>query len=309
MALSTTLPFNLSNSKLKAPNYLEFKADQLNLYKSLLAIEMLLANKCLGIGDALQFRLLFDDLKAKFGTLSVALPSKLHPVVADHPALDRLIDCKDIGSEPCIDLTDVAYRQEYAAAPRSMLSRPEIWAAACKIELRAEPQMRIALSAAELARGVEAKGRILIAPISAYPSKSLMPVQLRWLIGWLRLHSIPFSCLHSTPVDSFPTLSPSNLRDWLSLIANCRAVVSVDTSAWHAAAGLEKKFLVIGTWCDAQVYAKHYRGEFAIVQKRMSCGPCGFRFSSCLLSRERLKPCLTEISQSEIETGLRLIVK
>jgi ADP-heptose:LPS heptosyltransferase len=83
-------------------------------------------------------------------------------------------------------------------------------------------------------------------------------------------------------------------------------MITVDTAAFHLAGGLRKPLCGIFTFADGKVYGKHY--DFTLVQKHRDngnweCGPC-FKFGNCIKSRKQLKPCLTEITETEIISGI-----
>ena len=155
---------------------------------------------------------------------------------------------------------------------------------------------------------------VIFCPVSAMASKNLQPNQIKDLIANVKNYNI--IGLHKDKIETLeemkiPTISNTSIREWMGIIYNADYVITVDTAAFHFAGGIGKKTLGIFTWADGLIYGKYYKNS-KIVQIRnrgenFKC-PC-YRFSSCPLSREALKPCLTDLNGKIIAESFEKMIK
>ncbi len=277
---------------------------------------------CGGLGDILMHRMMFEDFKIAMPDVKIhfSCPKYYHDAVSDHPFVDQLVDCATLVKEDYLisyNTTTACGRMEMKMAPSSSPHRSDIWAEHCGIQLT-KHDMHIHLKDEEKLNGLEIieKHRdrngpsVLIAPVSAMQNKNLLEHQLIGLINGARDRGLYPFVIHNNPIDivmkhDVPMIIEKNLRNWMSIINQSNYVVSVDTSTFHCAGGMQKPLVGIFTFADGQVYGKYF--DFFLVQKHRSidptwtCGPC-YNWCQCPITQKNPKPCLTEISSEMILT-------
>jgi len=277
-----------------------------------------------GLGDILMHRMIFEDFKKINPEMKLvfACPPQYHDAVKDHPYIDELKDSNHVEMTDYVmayNTSSACTRHEVHVAPLSDKHRSDIWANHCGVELT-NHNMHIQLTDPELELGrawvrqnnPEGKPSVIFCPVSAMASKNLQPFQLRGIVQGLReMGYFVYSC-HSTPVKELddlgvPVIYGQKVRSWMSLIMAADYVLSVDTAAFHFAGGMKKPLTGVFTWADGKVYGKYF--DFVLVQKHRDdgnwpCGPC-YCWLQCPLSKEPLKPCLTQISAAMVLDGCR----
>jgi len=278
-----------------------------------------------GLGDMLMMRMIFEDFKNIYpkNKLYFACPSSLIDSVIDHPFLDGIFDFEFVDRNDfyTYDVSHACTRYEIYKGSNADKHRSDIWAESCGIELT-NHNMHISLSNNEVEFGKNklkefdnGKPFVIFSPISAMESKNLQENHIIEIIKNLKedyniigLHKNEIKILTNLNI---PTISNLNIREWMGVIYNSNYVLCVDTSTFHFAGGICKPTLGVFTWADGDVYGKYYK-KCKIFQKRkrgedFAC-PC-YRFSSCPLSKEALKPCLTEIKGIEIVEEFKKMVE
>ncbi len=155
---------------------------------------------------------------------------------------------------------------------------------------------------------------VIFCPVSAMASKNLQPNQIKDLIANVKNYNI--IGLHKDKIETLeemkiPTISNTSIREWMGIIYNADYVITVDTAAFHFAGGIGKKTLGIFTWADGLIYGKYYKNSKIVqIRNRGENFKCpGYRFSSCPLSREALKPCLTDLNGKIIAESFEKMIK
>lgn len=278
-----------------------------------------------GLGDILMMRMIFEDFKKldENNQLYFACPSYLKDAVVDHPYLDGILDAETVNKENyyTYDVSHACTRYEISKGSESDKNRSDIWAESCGIVLK-NHNMHIKLSNEEIETGKNKIKKlynndlpnVIFCPVSAMASKNLQPNQIKDLIANVKNYNI--IGLHKDKIETLeemkiPTISNTSIREWMGIIYNADYVITVDTAAFHFAGGIGKKTLGIFTWADGLIYGKYYKNS-KIVQIRnrgenFKC-PC-YRFSSCPLSREALKPCLTDLNGKIIAESFEKMIK
>ena len=288
--------------------------------------KILIFRKQGGLGDVLMHRMIFEDFKKIDPNVHITFscPSHLLDAVRDHPYVDDFIpsDRVNFSNYHVYDTSHACVRYETRKAPFSDKNRSDIWATHCGIELTSH-NMHFNLSEKEKEYGKDIKFKItknkpsiLLCPTSSMPSKNLLEKQIDGILkGIKKMNLIPY-VIHNHPIPQFnnlniPVLYGQSIRQWLGIIDAADYVVSVDTAAFHAAGGLKKPLTGIFTWADGTIYGKYY--DFILVQKHRKdgnweCGPC-YKWTCCPLSKQSIKPCLTQITSEMILNGIQEMIQ
>lgn len=276
-----------------------------------------------GLGDILMHRMLFEDIKLLMpdSIIHFACPTTYHDAVVDHPFIDVLIDSQTVDKQDYLisyNTSTACGRYELKMAPMSDLHRSDIWAAHCGFKLTRH-NMHISVTEDEKEwakqRIAEARDRdglvVLVSPISAMENKNLLQSQQEELIkGMWDRGLCPIGLHNSSIIDMFrlnvPQINRITIRQWMALISESDAVVSVDTSTFHCAGGMGKPLVGIFTFADGVVYGRYF--DFILVQKHRDddpgwCGPC-YDWCNCIKTRVNPKPCLTEITGDMLLNGI-----
>lgn len=276
-----------------------------------------------GLGDVLMQRMMIDDFQRTMPEAEIVfacLPEYLD-AAKDHPHVTKVLDSRHINPNDyvicyntCVTMAD---RYENYLAPNCTDHRSDIWARSCGVKLE-NHDMRINLSSTLIQTGRERLERlrkpgtplVAFAPVSKMLTKTLLPHQLKAVVDVTKDYTL-FG-LHTQEIQELtalgvPGIYKSTILEWMSYINAADYVISVDTAAFHLAGGLKKPLVGIFTFADGKAYGKYF--DFVLVQKHRdngdwACGPC-FKFGDCPKSRTQPKPCLTEISACELESGIR----
>ena len=271
-------------------------------------------------------RMIFEDLKQYNPECEIhfACPPSYHPLVKDHPFIDKVLDCREIcirDYNAAFDTSTACGRYELTKAPLSDLHRSDIWAAHCGFILK-KHNMNIVLSEKEKEWGKaylkhvnpsDAKNT-LFCPISAQVGKNMKPSHMATAIKTIRDNDSFAIGIHNTLVPELtrlgvPIMSSLTMRQWMAVMSAVDYCVAVDTGHFHLAGGLGIPLTGLFTYADGKVYGKYYK--FELIQKHRdngdwSCGPC-YNWGCCVKDDgpNPIKPCLTEISDDMISEGIQ----
>jgi len=271
-----------------------------------------------GVGDILMTRMIFEDIKKLMpeARIEYALPAEYHELVRDHPFIDEIKDYEKVNPSDYVisyNISTACGRYEQKVSPLADLHRSDIWASHCGFDLT-NHDMHIQLDDddKEFARNVIEKYRkgqdkpvVLLCPVSAMVSKNLDINQINETIEGLEKENCVVMALHHKLINNInaPTLYRFTFRQWLAVINAADYIISVDSAAFHAAGGLDKPAVGIFSWADGKVYGKWHK-RYVLVQRHRDngdwdCGPC-YCWPFCPLSNDQRKPCITEITSSEV---------
>lgn len=278
-----------------------------------------------GLGDIFMHRMLFEDFKKAAPGISLhfACPVQYHDAVSDHPFLDKILDCSKVNLEDYrihFNTSMACGRYETKIAPKSDLHRSDIWASHCGFNLK-NHEMHFNLSSEEKIKAKNYfqqfgfnKKIVCLAPRSAMGSKDLSPEQTIQVANGLKEKGFEVFGLHSHIIPELkdagiPQIVNVPIREWMAIIDQSDAIISVDTAAFHCAGGMKKPLIGIFSWADGKVYGKYF--DFILIQKHRDhgnwdCGPC-YNYTLCPKSRNLRKPCITEISSEEILFGFDVL--
>lgn len=279
--------------------------------------KVLIVRGCGGLGDILMHRMMFEDFKRVMPDVELhfACPRYYHDAVKDHPCLDKILDVDEIDKSQygvSYNTSTACGRSEMRLAPASGIHRSDIWANHCGLTLT-KHDMHIHLSNEEKAEGkrlikqaVDKEGpKVAICPISAMHNKNLSARHTVEIACGLAARGFcPFG-LHHTLMAPFinnkiPAISENRMRIWMAVLDQADYVISVDTSAFHCAGGLNKPVVGIFTFINGETYGK-YHEKVELVQ-----GPCPLKHRGCYnwgicpQREEKTLPCCSELKSSEI---------
>lgn len=275
-----------------------------------------------GLGDVIMQRMMFHDFKnccpnAEF--TFACLPEYID-AAKDHPDIKHVTDSRHVNLKEygihyntCVSIAD---RYENINAPFCGEHRSDIWAKYCGVELKSHDmhfnlcQEKIEKAKVRMRNLTNKSGPIvLFAPVSKMATKSLLEHQINEVFKTVSeiCPEAQIVTIHNRQIPNLIGIYDTTITDWMHYVAASDYVISVDTATFHMAGGLKKPLTGIFTFADGRAYGKHF--EFVLVQKHRDkgnwdCGPC-FKFASCSKCNKTLKPCLTELSTSEISAGIR----
>jgi ADP-heptose:LPS heptosyltransferase len=282
--------------------------------------KILINRTCGGLGDILMHRMMFEDFKLAMPDAEIhfSCPAYYHDALSDHPFIDKLVDCAKLNKADYLisyNTTTSCGREEMKLAPLSGPHRSDIWANHCGLNLT-KHDMHFRLTEEIKSAGLKviedhrdrSGPSVLISSISAMQNKNLLEPQLIGLVNGLRDRGLCPFVVHNEHVhmawkNNIPMVVEKNLKRWLGIVNQADYVVSVDTSTFHCAGGMQKPLVGIFTFADGMVYGKYY--DFFLVQKHRAndptwtCGPC-YNWCMCPKAKTNPKPCLTEITPESI---------
>lgn len=274
-----------------------------------------------GLGDVLMQRMMFRDFKSicPEADLTFACLPEYIEAAKDHPDIKNVIDSRNVDLSlyglhynTCVSIAD---RYENIKAPFCKEHRSDIWAKYCGVELKSHEMMfqlddvKIQKARNKMRELTVKKGPlVLFAPVSKMAVKSLLPFQIEEVFSVVKEQCLDAQviAIHNKEIPGLVGIYNSTITEWMHYVAAADYVISVDTSTFHMAGGLKKPLVGIFTFADGKAYGKYF--DFILVQKHRDngdweCGPC-FKFASCIKCNKALKPCLTELSTSEIRAGI-----
>ena len=277
-----------------------------------------------GAGDILMHRMIFEDFKVMCpkAEITFAIPPQFFPLATFHPFIDKVVNYRNYNPQEYMlryDTTSSCIRYELGmiAGKLHPKNRPDIWAESCGINLTKHnmhmnlPEEIINIGKEELKKiNLEGKPSVLISPISMSGHRNIE--DKKWHVVVKRLkekgcfvygtNMIPHPIFEQIGVPSFH----KDLEHWMAIVSAADYVVSVDTGTFHLAGGLKKPMMGIFTYIDGKVRGCYY--DFVLVQKHKDngywdCGPC-WSGNKCPKSKELLKPCATEMSDTMLVDGI-----
>ena len=276
-----------------------------------------------GLGDVLMHRMLLNDMKEFLPDVNftVACLPEYMDATTDHPFIHNVVDSRKVNHDDYIvtfnTCVSVADRYENKNAPYYNDHRSDIWARYCGLELSSH-EMNFVIDEnrkkkikSELQKLRKNDGAFIgFSPISKMANKSLMPEQINSVLQYCKNHNVIIFHNRNNPIfekfnsSVFPT---QDLQDWICAIDCMDYMITVDTAAFHAAGGLKKPLVGIFTFANGKTYGKYY--DFVLVQKHRDngnwdCGPC-FVFGSCPKTNKPIKPCLSQLTSTEITDGIK----
>jgi len=277
-----------------------------------------------GIGDVFMHRMLFSPILKFFPDCEIHFSciKNFGDALKDHPAKIKILNENEIsdGEYLAVYRTSVANanRYENKEGKNCKHHRSDIWAYIAGFQLenhdmnfeldqKLVQNMRQKL---EKLKKYDDKPIVLFNPIGSVPSKSLLPNQIDLIVK--KTKEINLVGIHQTEIkqlkiNKIETISGLDVENWIHCIAASDAVISVDTGTFHLAGGLKKPLLGIFTFANGKVYGKYF--DFILVQKHFEngdweCGPC-YAYGSCPKTNKEIKPCLSELTEKELDDGLQ----
>jgi ADP-heptose:LPS heptosyltransferase len=281
-----------------------------------------------GLGDILMHRMLFEDFKKidpEF-KITFACPAKYHYAVEDHPYIDCIKEADKVNLEDYIayyNTSTACVKYEIKKAPLSGKHRSDIWSEdICGVNLTSH-EMHFNLEKNIIEKGKdeltrvghlkkEPRPSVILCPVSSTPSKDFTDQQLEWIVKKLRHEGCHVYYAHNIPINKLEELNVSaicgyKIKEWMAIINAADYIISVDTAGFHLAGGMKKPLMGVFSHTDGKVYGKYY--NFILVQKHRDdgnwdCGPC-YNWINCPISKETIKPCITELTQEMINEGIK----
>lgn len=291
-----------------------------------------------GIGDILTARMLFSNFKRLMPEVEItfACDDYYFDLLANHPFLDKVVSFRDLNLNEyaaSYDISTCCIRYESATMGKNTKHRAEIWADHCGVPLTDTTMYLPIISENMIAGGIdkikqlrkEAYRRdnkdgpsVLFSPLAHEFHRSLTADQIKDTIRMLRRKGFFVFTTHQIETNlhneiDIPLLVGNTFYEWMSYVHAADYVVSADTSTFHYAGGIKKPLTGIFTHVDGKLRGKFY--DFILVQKHRDdgnwpCGPCYNYFyctnESCKDPRSptELRPCLTQLTKEEIESGV-----
>lgn len=235
---------------------------------------VLLINRLGGIGDILCTRLIFEDLQQVPGLRHVtfAVPEKFLPLIKDHPFIDQkiavesLIDVNLRQDYTFIhDLTQVCGQVERRTMPEVTENRVDIMANSFGLQLKSH-NGHLTFSNAETnfaTRYLAKLGndpKVVIAPLTAHPSKNLSNSLIQDLIDWCRRKGVIPILMHNDSAMFEHTVIPKNLslRHWMAIVSKADAVVTAATATFWVSHLTYRPTIAIFGCEDLRVFGKYH---------------------------------------------------
>lgn len=281
-----------------------------------------------GIGDILMLRMVLEDFKLLMpdAKITIATTVNYHRILEDHPFLDSVANSREVNENEYMvsyNVTSACVRYETKIAPMADMHRSDIWAAHCGVKLtQHNMHLKIPRNLKEYGVklfahfGIEKRPIVAFSPISSTPSKDLDLLQINEIVNGIKNMGFEIFVLHKETISGVncPVISGIPPIHWLAIIDQSDYVISVDTGTFHAANGLNKPTVAIFSWADGFVYSK-YHEKCEVVQRHRKngnwdCGPCynWQNCSKCPSHHMLRKPCITEITGSEVLEAFKRIV-
>jgi len=280
-----------------------------------------------GVGDILNTRMIFEDIKKMAGGRKVtyAVSEKYIPLLTDHPHIDKVISRYDIKKEEYAfvkDITDKCGQYEVKHIPFVDKHRADIWANYVGLDLTTHEQ-HISFTKEETKKAKKLMGKarlkIGIQPISSNISKDWGLVKWQELVNLIKktYKGVEVFCYHDKPIEGLTGVTGLynlNLREWMASVNECNVLLTVATSMFCLANGLHKPTVAIFGSEDLDIYGKYFPEMVAIQRHRKNkdgwdeC-PCWSAWRNCAkgsdisIENQKIPPCLTSISVDEVMKG------
>lgn len=284
-----------------------------------------ISRKCGGFGDILVSRMIFEDLKKCNPEFEIiyAIPTIFHQVAANHPHIDKLIDCNENDPNDFISVYDITnICSGYEAVKRKNLDkhRADIWAESIGIKLNnhnmhlpkfEEFKSKIYDMWKKLGYK-EGQKIVCITPKSAVQIRNLPDEIVKLLIEKFTRDDVFLFLLNHIPVLNFqniPFCRGSNYTETMAILSYIDGLISTDTGTLHCAGGYQKPILGIFNYTSGKIIGKYY-DNIIIVQKtdehdeKWICGPCN-DYSRCPFEiKDHVLQCTKEITTEMINEGI-----
>jgi ADP-heptose:LPS heptosyltransferase len=288
--------------------------------------KILIKRRVGGYGDILMQRMMFEDF-SKFAEITYSCPRAFLPFAENHPyAITVPIEELNPRNYGIIyDISTACRVHESKYGMENKLHRSDIWSQYCGVTLKNhEAYFRVENTDIYKSCLYEINPKklpmVLIASSSTNCefgiAKSMTENQVYQLCKRLTEKGYFLFTIHNEIQEIYklinvPQFTNIELQSWAGLVNSSDYVISVDTATFHLAGILKKPLLGIFSFTDGKVYGKYY--DFELVQKHKdngdwSCGPC-FRAINCPKSKDKVKPCMTELSIEEIMRGFDRLVE
>lgn len=288
--------------------------------------KILIKRRVGGFGDIIMQRMMFEDL-SKIADITFSCPRTYLPFADNHP-FAKTVAIEDL--EPrnygmIYDITTACRVHESKHGINNKLHRSDIWSQYCGVTLKNhEPYFKIENT--NLYRNslyeinVKKLPMVLLASTSTRcdfgMAKSMTENQIYQTCRKLTeqgyfvftVHDEMQEIYNLMNIPQFINIEPES---WAGLVDASDYIISIDTATFHLAGALKKPLLGIFSFTDGKIYGKYY--DFELVQKHKddgnwSCGPC-FNCTNCPKSKEKIKPCMTELSVDDIMAGFQKLIK
>jgi ADP-heptose:LPS heptosyltransferase len=300
--------------------------------------KILVIRKSEGLGDILMHRMMFEDFKRVMpdSHLIFACLEKYRDAAANHPFVDEVVSVETLDPSQYVisySTGTACIRHEMSNGINVIKHRADIWAEHCGVTLTKHNMHLPSLDPDLLARAkASLEGARLLSKNKDGPAVLFTPLAtdlLRCLPDHLMVETVHYlrslGCLvYNTHTNPIPILNhlrvptyQGNVLEWMSFIQVADYVLTVDTSVFHYAGGIDKPMTGIFTYADGKVRGKYF--DFILVQKHKDngnwpCGPC-YNFMNCTNPRNQTggepapKPCLTELTFDEVKDGIDKMFK
>jgi ADP-heptose:LPS heptosyltransferase len=277
-----------------------------------------------GLGDVLIHRLIFEDAKKLCPDFKIhfCLLGQYLDAIKDNTFIDEIVLPENLNKEKYLvfyqTCVKTANKYESHYGIECKLNRAEVWALFCGFELN-NPKMHFSLDKKKIenyksklnAIKDKKNGPIVVFnPTSAITTKCLQKNQIKAVIEELNdCNVFVIEKKENLMLRGFDLnqIINTSIEDFIYYTACSDYVITVDTATFHLAGGLGIPMTGIFTFANGKTYGKFY--DFILVQKHKddgnwNCGPC-YNYRKCPKTEKELKPCLTELSESEIKIGIR----
>lgn len=270
-----------------------------------------------GFGDIMMHRMLFEKLATSGMRITFACPTQFHPLVADHPFLYAVVDCKTVDKTKYAVVYDTTTRcrvHENRLAPFCYDHRSDIWAATCGVRLdRHDMHVRPNALVPQIKQVIGTGPTVLFVHASTgIAEKNLAPALVERVVAGIRQRGMTVVGLHHEREPMLEKLGAVQitthcLHTWMATIAAVDYVITIDTAAFHYAGGLGKKMVGVFSFTDGKVYGKYF--NFVLVQRHRDngdwdCGPC-FNYEECPKAKiDGRFPCIATLKAEDILEGL-----
>jgi ADP-heptose:LPS heptosyltransferase len=287
--------------------------------------KILIKRRAGGFGDILMQRMMFEDFSKIFPgiELTFSCPFQYIEMAKNHPFVN-VISLDSINEDEygaVYDITTACRVHEARYGSRNPYHRSDIWAAHCGIilqnhnmHLKSNEEMKQRCKEILNYYNPDKKPTVILATKSTNDdfgmNKSLTENQIEELAASLKNQGYFVYTIHKEHQTIYENLGINqfvsiDLQAWIAFVDISDYIISIDSATFHIAGGLKKPLVGIFTFTDGKVYGKYY--DFILVQKHRDngnwpCGPC-FNIGFCPKTKDFFKPCLTELTSSDILKG------